>query len=188
VGPTSTNHVSESEAVLLSGASELQKTSAWSAPTTLNECIAMAEALAVIGLASNILSFVDFGMKLASVSKDIRDSSHGMTAEVKQLADIAASLESWVDKVKKSRLSRANLSNDELNMLKVAEDCERLVPQIQEKLTKMRTREDATWKAFESLRVATRTLLGGWELKDMGVKLADLDQRFKEHFTQALRS
>ena len=148
----------------------------------------MAEALAIIGLASNIISFIDFGTKLASVSRDIRDSSHGTTAEVKQLADIAASLESWNDKVKNLRSSRANLSRDELNIVKVAEDCERLVPQIQEKLTKMRTRENATWKTLESLRVATRTLLGGWELKDLGSKLADLDQRFREHFTQALQT
>ena len=61
-------------------------------------------------------------------------------------------------------------------MLKFVEDCERLVPRIHEELIKMRTQEDAIWKAFESLRLATRTLLGGGKLKDMGARLTDTDQ------------
>ena len=95
--PPSTNQVSEKEAVLLPGALELRKASAQFFPTTFNEDPAIVDAPAVMGLASNILSLIDLDMKLASLFKDIGDSSHGATAEVKQLADIAASLESWVD-------------------------------------------------------------------------------------------
>jgi len=52
---------------------------------TLSSKSTMAEVLAIIGLVSNILSFIDFGIKFASGTRNVRDSAHGTTTEVREL-------------------------------------------------------------------------------------------------------
>jgi hypothetical protein len=45
----------------------------------------MMEALAVVRLASNIVSFVDFGLRAVSEVRSIRNWIHGTTAETQEL-------------------------------------------------------------------------------------------------------
>ncbi|KAI4694174.1 uncharacterized protein J4E84_002756 [Alternaria hordeiaustralica] len=70
----------------------------------------MAEALAIIGLVSNIISFIDFGIKFASGARNVRDSVHGTTAEVRELELIVEDVKRYHERVKKQQASGQKLS------------------------------------------------------------------------------
>jgi hypothetical protein len=45
----------------------------------------MAESLAILGLAANIISFIDFAFKVVAETRNIRDHSQSTTTEIREL-------------------------------------------------------------------------------------------------------
>ena len=136
----------------------------------------MAEALAIVGLASNIISFVDFGFKVASEARNVRDSLHGTTAEVRELELI-------VDEVSRYR----RLTNDEERILEMAGQCERVANDLRKAIKKLHMRKGRS-KTLESSRVVFQ---GWWKQKDhiavLLRRLDSLDQRLRRHIENVIR-
>ncbi|KAH8759553.1 hypothetical protein F5882DRAFT_479407 [Hyaloscypha sp. PMI_1271] len=75
----------------------------------------MADPITIIGLVSSIITLVDFGLKVVSGTKNVRDSLHGTTAEVRELDLIVEEVRLSNDLVKKQQSSGQKLSNDDLD-------------------------------------------------------------------------
>ncbi|KAF1359186.1 hypothetical protein EJ07DRAFT_178797 [Lizonia empirigonia] len=147
----------------------------------------MAE-LAVVGLVGNVISFIDFGSKLVSATRDVHNSLHGTTAEVDELTYIVSNIQSSNERVKTMQTSGQHLSQDETNVLKLAEECEKLAKKMQKVLDKLRKRTTTSWKTYEDLRVAFQTLIKRKDLDDLRVRLEALDERIRSCFVHTLQA
>ncbi|KAL9047908.1 MAG: hypothetical protein Q9162_007914 [Coniocarpon cinnabarinum] len=81
----------------------------------------MAEALAALGLASNIVQFIDFGLKTTSTIKEIYSSASGLTSETTTLNDIATEFEKTVSSLQKSAYDNSpRLFREDIELKKLA--------------------------------------------------------------------
>ena len=82
----------------------------------------MAE-VAALGLVTNIITFIDFGLKLISGVRSVRE---GATPEIHELDLIVADVRSSNTQVTNLKNSGAKLSNDEVRILSLVGECERV--------------------------------------------------------------
>jgi len=119
----------------------------------------MADPITIIGLVSSIITLVDFGLKAVSGTKNVRDSLHGTTAEVRELDLIVEEVRLSNDLVKKQQSSGQKLSNGELHILAMVAECDQLVGELRKTINTLKIRATARSKTLESARVFTQTFL-----------------------------
>ena len=146
----------------------------------------MAEALAIIGLVSNIISFIDYGIKLVSGSRLARDSLHGTTTEIHELELIVEDVQRLNAEVLRQKSSR-ELSKDELHILDMVTECDRLANELRGVVNKLKMRDGVLSKTLESGRVAMRGLWKKREIEDLRRRLTDLDYRIRNSVRDALQ-
>ena len=86
----------------------------------------MIDPITIIGLISGIIAFVDHGFKVVSGTKNVRDSVHGTTAEVRELDLILEEVRSSNNLARQQHSSGEKLSSGESNILAMVEQCEKL--------------------------------------------------------------
>jgi len=69
----------------------------------------MAESLALLGLASNILSFIEFGHRVVKETQCVRDSLHGTTVEAHELELIVEDVEKSNEMMIRENNAQANV-------------------------------------------------------------------------------
>ena len=145
----------------------------------------MAEAFGIIGLAANIAQFVDYGIKIVSAGKEVYESAHGMTQEMKELDSIVGDIRSTSQDVLNNTPS-IKISEDELAIQRLAKECETLARELRSVLDKLTIREDARLRTLESGRVAIQGLLKRREVQNLKNRLQDLDRRLRNRLSKAL--
>jgi hypothetical protein len=148
----------------------------------------MAE-LAVVGLVSNIISFIEFGSKLVSVTQDVRQSRHGMAMEVAELNHILSDIQSSSARARDIEVRvHKPLCTPEKSILQLVNLCEHLASKIQPILEKLRKRTNASWKTYEDVRVAFRTLMERKELQELCRRLRNMDEKVRFYCARMLQS
>lgn len=138
----------------------------------------MAEAFEIIGLASSIVAFVDFGIKLVSAVKSARDSVHDTLPEVHEI-------ELCLEDVRHSNLRAIqgspgrHLSQGEKHIMAMATECERLAGELGEIVQKLKIRDGARFRTIESSRIALRVLRKGKDIEDLRRRIDNLDVRIR---------
>ncbi|KAI1418066.1 hypothetical protein F5Y13DRAFT_150473 [Hypoxylon sp. FL1857] len=112
-----------------------------------------------IGLAGNIITFLDFGYKLISTAKSIRTSASGASAYNDDLSYQTKQIQQLADNLKVSK-STSSLSKQELSLLQVASDCKRVSVELAKLLDKLKARNPG------SKREALRATIRDWRTKD----------------------
>ncbi|CAG5152839.1 uncharacterized protein ALTATR162_LOCUS2933 [Alternaria atra] len=147
----------------------------------------MAEALAILGLVSNIISFIDFGFKVASEAQNVRSSLHGTTTEVRELELIVDEVSRYNKIITQQKDGGQKLTDDEKLILQMAAQCENMANGLRQAIKKLRIRQGRS-KTLESGRVAW----GWWKQKDhiadLLRRLDSLDQRLRRHIENVIRS
>ncbi|KAL9049000.1 MAG: hypothetical protein Q9162_007442, partial [Coniocarpon cinnabarinum] len=131
----------------------------------------MAEALAALGLASNIVQFIDFGLKTTSEIKEIYSSASGLTSEITTLNDIATEHRKTVASLQKStddngpRLSQEDIELKTLATKTVitARKLEDIIDPLRTHNAKPRVRDAVTkgwksWRSKDKLETVTKEL------------------------------
>lgn len=78
----------------------------------------MADPISMIGLVSGIITFIDFGLKIVSQTRKLRDSAaNDSTDEVDELDRYIESVREWNSKILNQQSSTLKLSQDEKRML-----------------------------------------------------------------------
>ncbi|KAL9057409.1 MAG: hypothetical protein Q9162_002354 [Coniocarpon cinnabarinum] len=131
----------------------------------------MAEALAALGLASSIVQFIDFGLKITSTIKEIHSSASGLTSETTTLNDITTEFEKIVSSLQKSaydngpRLSREDIELKTLATKTIlsARKIEDIIDPLRKQSAKPRLRDAVktgfkSWRSKEKLETVTKEL------------------------------
>lgn len=143
----------------------------------------MAESLAILGLASNIISIVDFGLKLVSGARSVRDSLQGTTADVKVLELIVQDVRAFHDQ---NLPAGKKLSKHELRILAMATECENIAQDLSKAIVALRVRTGRS-KTLESGRIAFQALWKQKDIEKLQSQLERLDIRIREHIYQVLK-
>ena len=146
----------------------------------------MAETLAIIGLASNIISFIDFGLKLFSGIGTVRDSLHGTTPEIRELDQILEDVRRLNARVIEQKSIAQNLSKEELRILNMVNECENVATEIDKVIKNLRVRHGARSKTLESGRVVIQGLWKRGDIERLQDRLDRLDQRIRQNIVYAL--
>jgi uncharacterized small protein (DUF1192 family) len=147
----------------------------------------MADPITIIGLVSSIITLVDFGLKVVSGTKNVRDSLHGTTAEVRELDLIVEEVRLSNDLVKKQQSSGQKLSNGELHILAMVAECDQLVGVLRKTINTLKIRATARSKTLESARVFTQTFLKLGDIQALRSRLDDLDERIRKNIENAMQ-
>jgi hypothetical protein len=147
----------------------------------------MGDPLTALGLVANIITFVEFGFRVLSQARDIRDSVHGSTADTRELEMILEDVRSSNDDVLLHRQATGQaLTPDENRIVDMARQCHGLAMQLDEKIRDLKVR-DGRSKTRESLRIV---LLSLWYQKDIDglqKRLEIFDARVRRNLASALQ-
>lgn len=124
----------------------------------------MADPIAIIGLAGSIISFIDFGTRMVSLAKSVRDSPSGTIPETDELDLIIQGIKSLSRGIQKKMPATEKLCGDERRILLMVSRCDELAVETRRILHKLKVR-DKTWsRTVESIRVAFQ---GDWMKKEV---------------------
>jgi hypothetical protein len=147
----------------------------------------MADPITIISLVASILTFVDFGLKVVSGTRNVRDSAHGTTTEIRELDLIVEDVRSSNDLVKKQQWSGRKLSKDEQLILAMVAECENLVGELEKTIRKLKVRADVRSKTLESARVFTQSFLKQGDIQALRTRLEKLDERVRRNIENAMQ-
>ncbi|KAI1460925.1 hypothetical protein F4805DRAFT_350084 [Annulohypoxylon moriforme] len=134
-----------------------------------------------IGLAGNIIAFLDFGYKLISATKDIHASASGLSAHDDDLSHSAQQLQQLVANLKVAK-PLGSCSEQELSLLQVAIDCRCVSLELANLLDKLKARNP------KSMRGAFRAVIRNWRKKEEKVELVSKLDRCRQQLNLELTS
>lgn len=139
------------------------------------------DPFSALGLASNVVQFVDFGTKLFAGAAELYHSVDGTLAVNAQLETITKDLSSM-----SAELGTANfygtqpVSADVKNLMELALSCKQLADEVLMVLTKLKVpKGHRKWKSIR------QALVGAWKEKEIRAYMGKLD-RFRSQMTAHL--
>lgn len=129
------------------------------------------EAFVALGLASNIVQFVDFSWKLFAESLDIYRSAAGASSTTRTLAAIGDDV---------SRLSEAiTVSQYDKKLAAMAEECRSIAHELSTALDKLKAKgQQSVWASFS---VALKGVLKKSKIDDICDRLAKVQAQLSVH-------
>ncbi|KAG9495663.1 hypothetical protein J7337_012217 [Fusarium musae] len=106
-----------------------------------------------IGLAGNILTFIDIGLKFVSQTKGIYDSQSSSTAENDNLSIMATRFTSAMSEMQ-GKLPNGNLSKDEIALKTLVEECSNISGELQNLLAELKAKKPKSKRS--SMKAAFR--------------------------------
>lgn len=137
----------------------------------------MTDPPTLIGLASNIIAFIDFGVKLVSSVKLIQDSAQGALPEISDFGLIVNDIRMANTNLKTEILSQSHLSLQDESILAMATECLRLGDQLHSLIDELKLRDNNWPRKVESGRVYFRTWRKRKEIDTLRGRLETLDDR-----------
>ncbi|PNP76022.1 hypothetical protein FNYG_10580 [Fusarium nygamai] len=111
-----------------------------------------------IGLAGNILTFIDIGLKFVSQTKGIYDSQSNSTAENDNLSIMATRFTTALSGMQ-SKLPSGNLSKDERALKELVEECSNISGELQSLLAELKAKKP------KSKRSSVKAAFRDWRKK-----------------------
>ncbi len=132
----------------------------------------MADPFSALGLAGNILTFVDFTWKLLSGAHDIYQSQSGTSGQNAVLTLVARDVASLSDKV-----STGQGNSEDLRAL--ATESQRVANEVLDALQKLKVKGPNTrWTSF---KVALKDIWNRAEIEDLEQRLSKLQVQVTAH-------
>ncbi|KAH6721901.1 hypothetical protein BKA61DRAFT_700906 [Leptodontidium sp. MPI-SDFR-AT-0119] len=128
------------------------------------------DPLTAIGLASNIIAFVDFAGKLVSRGHEIYKSASGALQENVDINNIVTDLSLHVNKLKEANTITAPTQKEQ-QLQSLASKCSILAEEISQKLKKLNVDENAKMRGLRSIGKAFRSSWGKKDLEEMMARL-----------------
>ncbi|KAK2775626.1 hypothetical protein CKAH01_03512 [Colletotrichum kahawae] len=134
------------------------------------------DPLTAIGLASNILSFIDFSSNLVRDAAKIYQSASGLPEELEDVAIITGNLESHMGRLSPPALS-PSASPDDKALATLVGNCQKTCGELRQLVERIKGKGVGSRR--DSFRVAWRSLRGKG-------KLEELEKRIEKYQTQIL--
>lgn len=135
-----------------------------------------------LGLAGNIVQFVDFGWRLFHAAGEISSSALGSTYENQELGHIATHLQALCKKLRDSSRSDpvTGLSESaDPELLTLARNCKSTGENLLMALQSLQAKDDGKAKRWKSFRVALKSV---WKKKDID-SMCTLLEKYKSSVT-----
>lgn len=146
----------------------------------------MAEALALIGLVSNIFGFIELGIQLVAATQSLMDARK--IPDIDELDSILVDIQLGHDRVRKHiASSKAEPSKSDLNILKMVKHCDGIAKQLKDLSKKLSTRPEAWSRTADNLRVAVRFITNRGEIQDLAERLMRMDNMIRGYMQTALQ-
>lgn len=133
------------------------------------------EALAALGLASNVVQFISFTRELITTTQLITQNADGQLVQNLEIETIAASLQSFSSQISQTVWNSGNLATQEYNDLKeLCVGCQDVAERLTEKINSLKVDKTVSGrigKQFAGFRQALRSLLAADEIKDLERRL-----------------
>jgi pyruvate-formate lyase-activating enzyme len=131
------------------------------------------EAIAALGLASNIIQIVDFSSRIISRGQEIYSSSDGSTAEHALLSDVARNLaelhQSLIVSGSVRDKGKRKLTVADKQLLDLKIESQKIVKDLQEALNKIKlSKKDRKWR---SVRHALLSIQSDKEIANLAARL-----------------
>jgi hypothetical protein len=146
----------------------------------------MGEPLAIVGLVSNLVSFVDFGIKLASGVRNVRDSTHGTTSEIQELEIIVGNVQKYNRSVLEQKNAGQSFSIHEQGFLDLVKECERVSIDLRKRIDSLHVR-NGRMTILEYSRVAFLNLLKRKDTDTLRKRLESLDRLIRSNVEHAFQ-
>lgn len=147
----------------------------------------MAEAFAIIGLTSSILTFIEFGIKITSTFRAISSSADGTAAEIQELDKDLQQIHTRNQRILARKESR-KASPDEIRIADTVVACESLAQDLRKIIQKLSRRPDARSRHFEAGRVTIQTAIKKGEIESLQKRLRQQDKKIREGLQAILDS
>ncbi|KAF3001351.1 hypothetical protein E8E13_006193 [Curvularia kusanoi] len=138
----------------------------------------MAEALAVIGLVSSMVTFVDFGSKVVNGAKRIRDSGEGALEDLEELAKIVEDVRRFNREAQIQLRNGHRPSSDVIRITEMVAECEKICDRIRILIQKLAVRDSSI---LETGRVALQAIRKKKDIQDLRTRLDALDKRIRSN-------
>jgi hypothetical protein len=146
----------------------------------------MADPVSIVGLLSGAITFVEFGYKLVSGTKHIRESLNGRAQEMDELELKLEDVKTFYNAINAQIATGQTTLNNDTHMTKLVKECETLCGELRRLMGKLVVRKQTTSKTWESSRVAFRTLLKRKEIENLTKRLESLDQLVHRNIERTL--
>jgi hypothetical protein len=156
----------------------------------------MAEALALIGLTSSIITFITFSASLLSIAKSAHDAQGGVLPELRELdlviRDVTESQQKFTDAVVSPKGSSSSSSSSDLMKCDgvtrdMAKECAKLAEELRGIVSELTMKKDPRFPLLESTIVALKRMSMSAQLKDVRTRLIALDGRVRPNLVEALQ-
>lgn len=141
------------------------------------------EALVAVGLAANVLQFVQFGYELFSLSTEIRKSTDGRSVRHDDLDTIAKDIRTHC-RALATQCSSPGLQKLANDALKVAEDLLDATEDIRRKSQKSGLYKISRWRSF---RQALEAIWKNDKVTHLATRLESLRHQVEFHFITEIR-
>ncbi|KAK6955772.1 hypothetical protein Daesc_003416 [Daldinia eschscholtzii] len=139
------------------------------------------DPFAAIGLAGNIIAFVDFGFRLISTAKNIYNSKSGTNANNEDLYSMTEQLQQLTIELKVARPIGSSSQQDR-RLYDVAIECENVSVELSKLLDKLKTKDPRSKR--QALKAAARN----WRKSDQKLELEKRLDRCKQQLSLELLS
>ncbi|KAK0641177.1 hypothetical protein B0T16DRAFT_210338 [Cercophora newfieldiana] len=140
----------------------------------------MAEALVFVGLAGNILQFIEQGYHLIKFCSKTYHSSEGAASISKQFQLLTEDVEAAKNEVeRRKRSGTLSASEDELVISKYAAECEKVAAELNSILAKFAIPDGKTPGLFRAFGLSVYAVKYRSKLEQLEAKLADLQSRLQ---------
>lgn len=160
------------------------------------------ESLAALGLASNIVQFVDFGCRLFSQSKELYRSSNGLKNEAVELKNITRSLgrlsndlmvghsfkiqpstydpdAELEDNLPIEPTNASEKRRDEVDLMLIAKDCKQIADELSDALNQLKVK--GTGKKWRCFRVTLKRIWKPEKIDEMARRMKRFDPLFGQN-------
>lgn len=145
------------------------------------------EPLSALGVAGNVIQFIDFSSKLIRGATEVYGSVSGLPDNLRDIAAITKSLDSFITKLPSGSPPPAASANEKA-FAQLAESCRQTCIQLQQLVQEIKGSGNQSGSRVKSFGVALRGLIRKGELEELEKRLDRYRSQIVSHFLWILRS
>jgi len=145
------------------------------------------DPFSALGLAGNIVQFVDFSSKLISAGVEIYKSTDGISQRNMELIEVFEDLNSITEALNEgsTNKNKRGYSKDEIALMDIALKCKVLADKLLETLRSLAVKRPG--KKWQTVRQALRSMWKEKDIQDMQTRLNDLRSQLTLRLVAILR-
>lgn len=141
------------------------------------------EPVTIVGLVSGIITFIDFGIKVAQAATLARQAAHVVIPELSELEHILDDIQRHNNQVSND----PSVSDQWKNLRPLVSESEKLHAELRAILLKLKMPEGTRFKSLEAARIMLTAQLKKGDIDKLRGRLESLDSRIRRNVSTMLQ-